>query len=72
MNIRDCIGKRCLLSVKESRYTPSQVSEFKIVEVSPSGNWVKLQNIYGNKFWSNTQTVSLVEELIQFEASPKE
>jgi len=69
MNIRDYVGKRCLLKINKG-YN-SQVEEFRIIEVSPSGNWVKLLSNYsGQKFWKSIQDVSFVELLQQFEDKP--
>ena len=67
MNINNLVGLRCLLTVKEGGYgSHGEVTEYKVLEVSPSGNWVKLQNLYGNKFWRPVTGVSFVEELIDF------
>ena len=60
----DLVGKRMLLQVKSGRYSSNdEVTEFRVIEVSPSGNWVKLMNIYGNKFWRPVANVAVVEEL---------
>lgn len=68
MNIQELVGKRALL--KMSNGYGGEVQEFKIIETSPSGNWVKLQNIYGNKFWKAIIDVSLVEVLRDLEVRP--
>lgn len=69
MNIRDYVGKRCLLKVTKG-YS-SDVQEFKIIEVSPSGNWVKLQSNYnGQKFWKQLSDIAFVELLQEFESRP--
>ena len=68
MNMRDLVGKRCLLNVKEGNWSTGDVNEFKILEVSPSGNWVKLLNMNGYKFWKSITVVSFVEELVDFKA----
>ena len=57
------VGKRMLLKVKGRGYGDSPIEEFKVIELSPSGNWIKLQNIYGNKFWRAVAEVAVVEEL---------
>lgn len=69
MNIQELVGKRALLKTSQRGYG-SDVGEFKVIETSPSGNWVKLQNIYGNKFWKATTDVSLVEVLRDLEVRP--
>ena len=69
MNISDYVGKRCLLNVKEGSWSRGDaVNEFKILEVSPSGNWVKLLNMNGYKFWKSVTVISFVEELRDFKA----
>lgn len=55
------VGTRCLLKLAGS--WGGSVEEYKVLELSPSKNWVKLMNMYGNKFWKPIQDVSLVEEL---------
>lgn len=62
MNITELIGCRVLISEK-GRYNSSSIGEVKIMEVSPSGNWVKLMDIYGKKYWKPVTDVSLVEVL---------
>lgn len=59
------IGKRCLLILAGRYHGPHMdaVSEFKIIEISPSGKWVKLMNLNGMKFWRNVDTVKFIEEL---------
>lgn len=68
MNITDLLGKRCLLQVGIDPYKQRVITEFKILEISPSGNWVKLMNIHGNKFWRTVTEISFIEELIDLKA----
>jgi len=58
------LGKRVLV-LEKSGYSGSRVSveEFKILEVSPSGKWIKVQNIHGSKFWKSIVDVQPVEIL---------
>lgn len=56
------IGKRMLLIVGNGVGAVA-VQEYKVLEVSPSGSWVKLQNMNGNKFWGAITEVVVVEEL---------
>jgi len=63
MNIEDLVGKRALLSLKESSLKTPSVEEYKILETSPSGQWVKLMNYNGRKFWKPIATISVVEVL---------
>lgn len=69
--VHELIGKRCLLRVTTGSYLEKGVTEYRIVEISPSGNWVKLQNIYGNKYWKAICDVLFVEELIDLKAARK-
>ena len=66
MNILNLIGERVLLKIK-GRYgwQNDDVTEYKVLEVSPSGNWVKLMSIYGNKFWKPLAEVSYIEKLVK-------
>ena len=57
------VGKRVLASVKTKRYGDVVVSEYRVLEASPSGLWLKLQNIDGRKFWVALVDISLIEEL---------
>lgn len=62
MKIEDLLNKRVLLKLSE-RYGSANVQEFKVVEISPSANWIKLMTIYGDKYWRPVAEVSLVEVL---------
>ena len=73
MNIQELIGYRVLLKVSGGRFSNESVTEYKILEIAPSGNWVKLQNIGGNKFWKSLTEISFVEKLQEINAGrPKE
>jgi hypothetical protein len=64
MNIQDLLHKRILLAEKTSRYNQEKiVKEFKILEISPSGNWVKVQNDFGKKYWVPTIEIIPIEVL---------
>lgn len=67
MNIRELVNKRVLLKIG-SGYGAFQVDEYRILEVSPTGNWVKLMNLNGKKFWRTISDIAFVEELIDFKA----
>ncbi len=71
MNVNELIGKRCLFK-KDTGFGRSDVDEFKIIEVSPTGSWTKLMNIHGRKFWKATTNIALVEVLKQLDSPPKE
>ena len=68
LNTDTCIGKRVLLKFG-NRYSES-VSEYKIIEVSPSGNWIKIMNLNGRKFWKPVVEVAFIEELKSLEKAP--
>jgi len=73
MKITELVGKRCLMMVSGSRYSRSQsVEEYRVLEASPSGNWVRLMNAFGNKFWKPVAEVSLVEVLKELVACKSE
>lgn len=62
LNSNNIINKRVLLKIGQG-YQSIDVAEYKVLEFSPSGTWVKLQNTNGNKFWKAIQDVALVEIL---------
>jgi hypothetical protein len=66
------VGKRALLNVSgvysPSRYGP--IEEYKILEISPSGEWVKLLNQNGNRFWKRISEIALLEFLGDLELRP--
>jgi len=67
MDIKNFVGKRCLLKISNGGYSNhGNVDEYKVLELSPSGNWVKVMNLYGNKFWRLVTEISFLEELIDF------
>lgn len=68
MNITDFLGKRILAKVGHGIYSTSDVMEYKVIEISPSGNWAKLMNTHGNKFWKAVADISFVEELKDIKA----
>lgn len=69
MDIRELLHKRVLVKVKGQRYQADSVEEVKVLEVSPSGNWTKLQNLNGFKYWKPTTDVALVETLTELTGS---
>lgn len=70
--VNELVGQRALLkvSVKQPFRTEEGVSEYRIEEISPSGNWVKLLSMYGSKFWRPVTSVSLVEVLKDLRREP--
>lgn len=64
MKISELLHKRILVSQKGDGYaSPQRVEEIKVLEIAPSGNWVKIQNQYGNKFWKSASDIILIEIL---------
>ena len=63
MNFNELVGSRCLLKLGERFIAESAVDEYKVLELSPTGQWVKLMNLNGKKFWRAVVSVSYVETL---------
>lgn len=64
MKILELLHKRVLVATKTNGYNSAQtVEEIKILEISPSGNWVKIQNSNGAKFWKSVSDVTPIEVL---------
>ena len=63
--LREKVGKRALLNVSgvynPSRYGP--IEEYRILEISPSQEWVKLLDQNGRRFWKRINEVALLEFL---------
>jgi hypothetical protein len=72
MNIDELVGKRALLKVASGGYKGSEVTEYRILEISPSGLWVKLMNLNGHKFWKSLSEIAFVEELRELKPPYKE
>lgn len=61
-NFEDVVGKRVLVRVGFGRYT-GEVNEVVVVEVSPSGKYVKLRFPSGYEAWKEVNRCVLVEVL---------
>lgn len=62
--MKDVLHKRILIVVSNSGYkSQTTVEEVKVLELSPSGKWVKLQNSYGQKIWRMAADVNPIEIL---------
>lgn len=72
LDARDLVGQRVLAVVKTSLYETRRelVEEYRVLEVSPKGLWVKLMTVHGKKFWQALTVVMLVEVLTPLEAKP--
>lgn len=59
MDITECVGKRCLV-----RILNSNIVEVRVLEVSPSGKYVKLRYLtVGHTAWNETKDIKLLEVL---------
>ncbi len=67
-NVNDILGERVLATIGDSSYPRGVVEEYKILELSPSGNWLKVMNSNGRKFWRSIQHVQLIEILVDLKA----
>lgn len=64
METSELIYKRCLIWDDPKGYSSSKRAlEIKVLEVSPSGNWIKILNIYGQKYWKPVAEFQLIEVL---------
>lgn len=68
--ISDHVGKRVLMTVKEQAYSSPRIEEWKILEVSPSGNYVRIMSCFGAKHWHPVIACTIVEALMQPEPNP--
>lgn len=69
-NVRDLIGKRCLMKVNGRAYRDG-VDEFRVLEISPAGTFVKLMNLTGCKFWRSVSECALAEVLEDLSAEKR-
>ena len=71
MKLEELLHKRILVIQKERGYSPTQtVEELKILEISPTGNFVKIQNMNGNKYWRHSSDLVPIEVLLSLETKP--
>lgn len=67
IHISEILHKRILVTTKESSYRYSPVTELKVLEASPSGDFLKVMDMDGRKFWKSTCDITLVEILHSLE-----
>ena len=73
MNILDLLHKRVLVAEKSGYSNSSKtVKEIKILEISPSNNWVKIQNDNGQKYWLHSSDINPIEVLASIEKPNQE
>ena len=64
MTIQKLLHKRILVAEKGHSYSGEKiVKEIKILEISPSLNWIKIMNDNGNKYWKHYSDIVPVEVL---------
>lgn len=64
MTIIHLLHKRVLVAEKENSYSNKKtVKEIKILEISPSQNWVKIQGDNGSKYWVHYSDITPIEVL---------
>lgn len=69
MDATEVIGKRILIT--GSKWGDKSAEEVKVLEISPSKQWIKLQNMNGMKFWKPTHEVGVLEVLKSLEVAPE-
>lgn len=72
--VTELVGERILAKVLGHRSYSfnAEVGEFRVLEVSPSGSWVRLMNTTGFKFWKAITEVSYLETLKDLSAGKPE
>ena len=68
------MGQRLLVQIRKAAYTPisrDYAVEVRVLEVSPSSAFVKLQDDHGRRYWVQTDAVVLFETLAQKLQTPK-
>jgi len=65
VELKDLLNRRILTGEKNQYFDKTKVlcQEFKVLEISPSNEWIKLQNLDGRKFWKSTKEIVLLEVL---------
>jgi hypothetical protein len=60
--VPDIVGRRALLKIGVNP-SMGETVEYSVVEVAPSGNWIKLRTLNGAEIWKPIREVVLVELL---------
>jgi|WetSurMetagenome_2_1015567.scaffolds.fasta_scaffold01420_3 hypothetical protein len=72
MNITDILHKRVLVAEKTGSYgNSSKVTEFLIMEISPSHNFVKVRDFDGRRYWRARADIQVIEILDSIEDAPQ-
>ena len=69
---RDLVGERVLMTVLEGYGKGRQVSEYRVLEVSPAGEWIKTIDLYGHRCWTPVAQATLAEKLQKAEQKPRQ
>ena len=70
---KELVGQRILVAERKHGYSAVQmVAEYLILEVAPSGQWIKTRNIDGRREWVATENVAAIEVLTMLDARPRE
>ncbi|MDD4527751.1 MAG: hypothetical protein PHF25_06950 [Candidatus Margulisbacteria bacterium] len=72
MNLNELVGKRVLVSEKPYGFSQQSrtVKELKVLELAPTGNWVKVMNDDGRKYWLHYSDINVIEVLSGLEPNP--
>lgn len=78
ISLESLLGKRILARIDGlktrgmfSSDGRTMVREYKVLEASPSGAWIKLMDEYGSRFWRPIGDVKVVEILKAIVPTPK-
>ena len=64
INFEGLVGKRILVNIFPHGTCDNQFTEYNILEISPVGKFIKLENATnGNQCWKNVNDVDVVEIL---------
>lgn len=71
MDLRDLVGRRVLATTSIHR-TVGSIQEYRILEVSPSGNYTRIMDAFGHKIWRLSTDLIVVETLVMPEPYPRD
>jgi hypothetical protein len=71
MNLTHLLYRRVLMAAKRNGFDSTcTVEEFTILEISPSGKFIKIRNMDGRKYWKVISDIQIIETLETIEKSP--
>ena len=62
-DMKDFIGKDVVIQLGKYSFCLNNVTQYKVIDVTPSGCCVLLKDIFGNYSWLNVFDIKLVEDL---------